>query len=158
MVIEEERLISSVGPFGNLRNIFIEHAQMRRNWCMKSRNYFVKNLFLTAHLVKMIGSFEAVLLVDKRPDIGAIVSRERFDILVHIEVFTLIILLIFNMPDPLAMIVISLLGPNILVLRLTENFISGAPALGNISLITTANSAALRFANLVHVGQRAFGV
>ena len=68
---------------------------------MQSADNFVQNYFLLTHLIEMVDALETVLFVNKFPNVRAIVGGEWLDVTVDIEVLSFVILLVFNMPDPL---------------------------------------------------------
>lgn len=76
----------------------------------------------------------------------------------HIKVLTFVILLILDVPNPLAWSVISLLRPHIFIFVCAFDLIGFYPVLRDILLVASANGAAFGFTQLLHVGQRAIRI
>lgn len=131
---------------------------MGRYGCMKPRYDFIQYLLLQAHLFIIICSLKAILFVYQWPDIWSIITRKRLYVCAHIEILTLIILLILYMPHPFIRCWISFLSPHIFSSFCTFHFVCRYPILRNIFLITSANWTAFRFAKFIHIRYRAFGV
>lgn len=84
------------------RNVFMEHRQVSRYTCVKSTDNFIKHCLLFTDSISSIifRNIETILLIHKPPNWLTIIIRIRLDIIIQIEILSLIILFILNMPDP----------------------------------------------------------
>ena len=114
-MIEEKLLVldalPQISPSTLLACIFIESAEMGGNAGVQSADDVIEYFFLEAHLIEEIRSFEAVFLVYKFPNVGAVVISEGLDILVDVEVLAPIVGFVLNVPDPPVSTVSSLNSP-----------------------------------------------
>lgn len=94
---------------------------------VNSTDDVVENFLLVAHLIEEVGSLEAVFLVDKLPDVGAIVVGEGLYVLVDVEVFAPVVGFILNVPYPPVFMVSTLVGPEILTLGVSSHFLRVEP-------------------------------
>ena len=94
---------------------------------VKSTNDVVENFLFVTHLVEEVRSLEAIFLVDKLPDVGAIVVGEGLYVLVDVKIFALVVGFILNMPDPSILVTSTLIGPKILTLSVGSNFLRVEP-------------------------------
>lgn len=131
---------------------------MWRDWCMKPGYYLVEHLLLQTHLFKVISSFEAILFVNKRPNIRSVVSWVRLNVCIYIKIFSFVIFFILHMPYPLSRSFLSFFWPYIFIFVCTLNFISFNPILRYIFLVASANRTTLRLTEFVHIWQRTFRV
>ena len=102
---------SKICPCALFCRVFIESTKMSVDAGMKSTDDIVKYFLLNAHFVHIVSAFEAVLLVDQLPNVGAIIISEGFNIAMYVEVFPKIICLILNMPHPTRFTIISFNSP-----------------------------------------------
>lgn len=107
---------------------------------VQSTNDAVEDLLLATHGFVLVLASEAILFVDELPNGWAIIIGICLDIGVNIEIFALVILLIFHMPNPLVASE-SLVGPFLDTSSPRWDFISVGPDRRDILLIASADTA-----------------
>lgn len=68
---------------------------------MESTDDPIEDLLLLAHVVVVLAAAEAILLVDELPNGRPIVVCVGLDVRKDVEVFTLVVLLVLHVPNPL---------------------------------------------------------
>ena len=94
---------------------------------VKSTDDVVENFLFVTHLIEEVGSLEAILLINKLPNVGAIVIGEGLYVLVDVKIFAPVVGFILNMPDPSILVVSTLIGPKILTLSVGSHFLRVEP-------------------------------
>jgi hypothetical protein len=122
---------------------------------VKSADDVVEYFLFEAHLVEEVVSFEAIFLVDEVPDIGAVVVCEGFDVRVDVEVLAAIVGFVFNMPDPPALAVAALVGPQITVVAVGDHFLGGRPEGRDVAIFAAAHRTTAASADALHDTQGA---
>lgn len=122
---------------------------------MQSANDFVQYFFLGAHLLVFRLSTKAVILVNHIPDQRAIIVGERLDVGVNIEVLSLVVFLILNVPNPVS-IAVSLISPQIHLLAFASDSVGLHPKTWYLLLIASANLAGGGLTHDVKILQWAF--
>jgi len=138
-VIKEKFVILLICPHGHFCYIFVKSWQMRGNRCMKAWDYFIQNLLLQTHIFELVSPFEAVLLINQWPYVRSVVSWKRLYIGVHVKILTFVVFLIFNVPHPFAVVLLSLFRPHVFVFVGADNFIRFDPVLWDILFIAPAH-------------------
>lgn len=136
-------------------NIFIKSWKVRRNTCMKTTDYFIKNCFLFAYVFFIwISSWtsKTILFINHLPNGRTIIVCKRLNIYIKVKILPFIILLVFYMPYPSYWLIfcLSFFLPYIkLFNRLCFHFISFDPVCRNIFFIASTDSATFWFTNFI---------
>jgi hypothetical protein len=73
---------------------------MGRNTRVQPADHLVEHFLFFTHVVVVVTATKTVFFVNHIPNSRAVIVRERLNILIEVEIFTLIILLVFYMPLP----------------------------------------------------------
>ena len=154
-VIEVELvlILREISPQVLLRTVFVELGQMGRYACVQPADDIVEYLLFVAH--PLVGVAEAVILIYKFPNVGAVVIGERLDVRMYVEILSLIISLILDVPNPAVFADAALVLPQVEVVEVRLDFLRVGPELGNVLVVAPTNCAALTLADLVHGAQLA---
>jgi len=151
--VEFALVLGEVGPQILLSGVLIEPAKVGGDAGVESADDVVEYLFLCAHL--LVGVLEAVLLVDEFPDVGAIIVGKGLDIGVYVEVLSLVVGLVLDVPDPAVLCVASFVLPKVLIMEVRLDLLRVGPEFWNVLVVASAHCATLALADFVHSAQLA---
>lgn len=136
---------------GTLRaGVLVEPTEMSGNASMQSAYYVVKDLLFEAHLLEVILWLETVLFVDEFPDVGPVIISKGLDVLINIEILSLVVGLILNVPNPSLLAILSLSCPEVLPCSAGFDFFGVGPEFWDVLIIAAADGTALAFAYFFH--------
>ena len=141
---------SEICPRTLLISIFVESAEMSGDTGMQSTDDVEQNLFLSTHFFEMVFRFETIFLIDEFPDIGPVIVGERFNVRIDIEVFSVIVCFVLDMPNPTIFTIISLISPEILTWKVSLNLLRVGPKFWNVLIIAPTNCTTFALTYLSH--------